>query len=659
MSRAERIAKGLGGAKKTPDGYICRCPCHEDKSASLSLKETDKGIILNCFAGCHWEDIKKEVIRLGLLDTTPKVQRKSKYDGATFYYYKDLAGATLCRKVKTLDKKMWIERVEGNGWVAGLNGMTVPLYNLRAVIDSDIVYLCEGEKDAETLISRGFCATTNHSGANGWAPHFTEQLKGKTVIIIPDNDDAGKKRITKVSRELSGHVKELRVFIPDGVPEKGDITDWINNGGDPSTIFTRSTVVEKQKAAQKAPRTDYFKLFDEVLNSPKKCIFNEKLMHYEERSRLWNPAINALEIIKSHALVENETREAKFVIDNIKPHFFAYEALKDPEFLIEIPDWDGEQRIEAMCNLITLNPDQGISESSLAELVKEWCSLMFQRLHNPMIQNRILILQGGQGIGKDTWISMLLDGLGQFCVPWANVKDDKDTYLQLHKGLVMKIPEFDKTRNAETSTLKDIITTPSTDIRAPYQTDSKIRRSRCSFISSTNPKNILRDSTGNRRFLIFEIETIEYAYSGWTDEQIHDWQMQCLAEMVQLAKDKYKASPKAWSEINEYIQNETPSDYSLEITTQFINYYRMDQTLGPQEFDISPDDTRITDLVSKLAKQNSLRFKAVKSMIQSRLGVYKRAGARRFKAWRIPAREGFEIPAMEDEQPSLPWNNAM
>ena len=646
----QHIANSLGGAKSTPEGFLCKCPCHDDKTASLSIKEINGGkFLFNCFAGCRWEDIKQELEKRGLLQSNVPSKTAPDKPPATYYVYYDLVGNPICRKVKLANKKQWIERYDSASkkYITGLNGITVPLYNLKAVTESDTVYLCEGEKDAESLITRGFCATTNHSGATGWASHFTEQLSGKTVIVIPDNDEAGKKRVAILSKNLHGKVKELRVFMPDGVENKGDITDWLELGNDASTIFAKSTVAEQKKKQKYASREEYFELFERVFNNPKRCIFNEKLMHYCADTNLWNPCINSLDIVRSEAFVENETRERKFQASAIQPHFFAYEASMPLEFLVDIPEWDGDLRIEAMASLLRVTEASGISQESVTELFKEWCSLVFQRLYDPMIQNRILVLQGGQGVGKDTWTSMLLDGLGQFCIPLAVVKEDKDTYLNLHRGLVMKISEFDKTSKTEVSTLKDIITSPSTNLRAPYDKDSKVRLSRCSFISSANAENLLRDTTGNRRFLIFEVAHIQYAYAEWTREQIKHWQLQCLAQMIYLAEQKYKASENAWREMNDYIFKKTPEDLADDLAEQFLVKIRADNLFIAGGGDLSPTDSAVISVFTELAKETGLRIRGVRTIIQSRLGIYKRLGNKRFWTLRIPPRESIERENLE------------
>ncbi len=49
----------LDGVKRTGDGrYLARCPAHQDKRASLSVRETDEGkILVHCFAGCSVHEV--------------------------------------------------------------------------------------------------------------------------------------------------------------------------------------------------------------------------------------------------------------------------------------------------------------------------------------------------------------------------------------------------------------------------------------------------------------------------------------------------------------------------------------------------------------------------------------------------------------------------
>ena len=57
-SAVEQIAKHLGGAKKTTNGWDCKCPLHEDKKSSLSVAVGSKGgIVMHCHAGCFGDDL--------------------------------------------------------------------------------------------------------------------------------------------------------------------------------------------------------------------------------------------------------------------------------------------------------------------------------------------------------------------------------------------------------------------------------------------------------------------------------------------------------------------------------------------------------------------------------------------------------------------------
>lgn len=70
---AEAIAVALGGWKgqrpvRNRRGWLCRCPSHEDRHASLSLANAPDGKLLAfCFAGCSFAEVQAALIRRGLL----------------------------------------------------------------------------------------------------------------------------------------------------------------------------------------------------------------------------------------------------------------------------------------------------------------------------------------------------------------------------------------------------------------------------------------------------------------------------------------------------------------------------------------------------------------------------------------------------------------
>jgi AAA domain/CHC2 zinc finger len=97
------------------------------------------------------------------------------------------------------------------------------------------IFVPEGEKDCDTLAAWGLVATTNSGGADNWKPYHAEELRGADVVILPDNDVAGRKHAKAVAQSLQGIAKRVRVLHwPDhwpGCPPKGDVTEWRDEAG--------------------------------------------------------------------------------------------------------------------------------------------------------------------------------------------------------------------------------------------------------------------------------------------------------------------------------------------------------------------------------------------------------------------------------------------
>jgi putative DNA primase/helicase len=99
---------------------------------------------------------------------------------------------------------------------------------LPEVIEAPIVFVVEGEKDCETLRDWGFVATTNSGGADApWLPSFTGALRGREVILIPDNDQPGRLRVLRISRALLGNAG--RIILLE-LPGAKDVTEWFQAG---------------------------------------------------------------------------------------------------------------------------------------------------------------------------------------------------------------------------------------------------------------------------------------------------------------------------------------------------------------------------------------------------------------------------------------------
>jgi putative DNA primase/helicase len=121
---------------------------------------------------------------------------------------------------------------EKGDWVYNMQGVEALPYRLPDIIAKPEmpIFVVEGEKAADKLAKMGLVATTNHGGAKNWKSELSRHFKGRRVVILPDNDEAGSAHADLVVSELFGVADMIkRVDLPD-LPPKGDIVDWINAG---------------------------------------------------------------------------------------------------------------------------------------------------------------------------------------------------------------------------------------------------------------------------------------------------------------------------------------------------------------------------------------------------------------------------------------------
>ena len=105
------------------------------------------------------------------------------------------------------------------------------LYRLPEILAKSVVYVVEGEKDADRLWSLGIPATTSPMGAKNWRSEYAHSLKDKQVVIVPDNDPDGRRYAQDVSRSLVDVATAVKIVRLPGLAEHGDVSDWLDAGG--------------------------------------------------------------------------------------------------------------------------------------------------------------------------------------------------------------------------------------------------------------------------------------------------------------------------------------------------------------------------------------------------------------------------------------------
>jgi len=179
----------------------------------------------------HVMEVMKSCAPPTAAPAAPKPSKSPSKIAAT-YDYRDEAGELLMQVVRMEPKTFRQRRPDGDGWSWSVKGVRPVLYRLPELLAAPdaVVYLVEGEKDADRLASLGLVATTNAGGAGKWKPEHSEFLRGRQVVILPDNDDAGRKHAQKVAKALL-EVAAARIVGLQGLDEKGDVSDWLDAGG--------------------------------------------------------------------------------------------------------------------------------------------------------------------------------------------------------------------------------------------------------------------------------------------------------------------------------------------------------------------------------------------------------------------------------------------
>lgn len=170
------------------------------------------------------------------------------------YEYRDEDGAIVYRKERLEPKRFRQSRPDGRGgWINDLEGVTAVLYRLpelkMALKNGEPVYITEGEKDADRLVSIGLEATTG--GATGsWRESFAEWFVDAIVYILPDNDAPGRKLAERIAADVAPVAREVRVVKLPGLPDKGDVSDYLDAGHDLADLIAEVGNAPAWKAEQ-------------------------------------------------------------------------------------------------------------------------------------------------------------------------------------------------------------------------------------------------------------------------------------------------------------------------------------------------------------------------------------------------------------------------
>jgi len=506
--------------------YIARCPCHDDSTPSLSISTGDKqAVILHCHAGCDPRDILKA---LGI-QSNPAIDKRRI---VATYDYHDAQGALISQKVRYEPKDFRQRWPDGHGGWLWKRPRNAPytLYRLPellvAIEKGDTVYLVEGEKDADRLAALGLAATSNIEGAAKpgqrakWRPDYTAQLSGADrVVLIPDNDEPGRAHMAHVAKQLG---QRATVVNLSGIPEKGDLSDWLNQGhtADELRALADATPSPKPEADWRTElmrRHDSSQLLKNHYNAvmvvenafPGLVGYNEFRQRIEARIPApWRTQPGLWTDADTGELAFHLAREyASFGLDMLAAAIMtvAYRHRFNPaqDRLRELAkQWDGSPRLD---NWLVDYLGAAHNDSNtiyLREIGAAWLKGVAARVLMPGCKrDDVLVLRGDQGVGKSTAALAIAEAIhpDTFTDSLGNL-DSKDSKAAIRGIIIAELGELSVLNKSDLESIKSYVATSNDHFREAYGRGERDYPRTVSFIGTTNHPTFLKDPTGNRRW---------------------------------------------------------------------------------------------------------------------------------------------------------------
>ena len=184
------------------------------------------------------------------------------------------------------------------------------------------------------------------------------------------------------------------------------------------------------------------------------------------------------------------------------------------EYFKELPEWDGTDYIRILADSVRTN-HQSFWTECLERYLEGMCAAATQ---DDVDDHTVLLLCSEvQNIGKTTFIYNLLPPeLRTYLSTGLINPNSKDDLAKIAQSMLINLDEFEGMSGRDLNTFKDLVTRKVISIRLPYARRSQNFPHTASFAGTCNYQEILHDTTGNRRFLCFHADSIEFIKINYT-----------------------------------------------------------------------------------------------------------------------------------------------
>lgn len=204
--------------------------------------------------------------------------------------------------------------------------------------------------------------------------------------------------------------------------------------------------------------------------------------------------------------------KARGEVDSALSMYLAQHSFNEVQEYINGLQWDGNKRLDALFidyldaedTQYTRTVTRKMFVAAIARAMTPGCKF-----------DNMLILVGGQGIGKSTILRKMAKG-------WFNDSicsfEGKEAAELLQGIWIVEVSELGAFHKSETTRIKQFLSLCSDIFRAAYARNAEERKRRCVFFGTTNATEFLRDSTGNRRFWPVDCEKLRATKDPFSDE---------------------------------------------------------------------------------------------------------------------------------------------
>lgn len=572
--------------KRYGDKAQARCPCHDDKQASLTITKGRRSALLHCHAGCNFEDIIQSVglkkQDLYFEERPPGSSWRAYVEGrehkrieAVYNYVSSSNGKYTFTKIRMQDKRM-IYGVLCNGrFTYGLGGKhrkdlksvygDLKALN-KAIAEGKPIFVPEGEKDVDTLTKRGYTATT-YGAVNDWQSEFATLFKGAEVYILADNDEPGRRVANTILSDLKGIAKSAKVIVPVPDIPKADISDFFAAGHSNEDFEKLLQSAVTGNESNPAP----------VMTAPKGTPLNlddvRQMLMYKvecdkdgnEKSRKLIQSVKNFEIALDNdgrfkgKIKFDEFSQQTYLMGNTpwetsRNNYRAWSSFDDSAlFAILQSDYGLNSRndyFDALKNVAMRNrfhpvrdllnslkwdgrehirgllPDYlGAEDTEYTYQVwRLWMLGAVARIFHPGCKfDYTVIFQGRQGLGKSTFLQLMALNDGWFNDSLDSLDSDKAAQSLMGSWIIELAELKSLARTAGgVDSVKRFLTATQDKYRVPYERRADIFLRQSVFAGTTNKSDFLQDETGNRRFLIIQTGVHEPKKNLFDPEAMRD-----------------------------------------------------------------------------------------------------------------------------------------